>query len=156
MRPRYRHLLLPLDFTAKNRSAVDVAVELAKVNEARVTLLHVIEPLESVAEDADIRDFLERCTQKAEAELERYSQIFETAGLAVEFKTRKGHRPAEIVQFANEHDVDLIIMSSHPLDPEHPVRSLATVSYQVSVGAVCSVLLVKNRVATDGVRESTN
>ena len=42
-----------------------------------------------------------------------------------------------------EHNVDLIILNSHPSDPHAPGKSWSTVSYQVSLLSPCSVLLVK-------------
>lgn len=144
MRPRFQHVLIPIDLTSGSHPPIDVGLELAKVNEARVTLLHVVESLDSVAADEDIQHFLERCRQKADAELERRAQLFESVGLTVEFKTRQGHCPGEIVRYAEEHGVDLIIIGSHPLDPSRPVESLKALSNQVSFLARCSVLLVKN------------
>ena len=47
MLPRFRHILVPLDFDPKNQGALDIAIEVAQVNSARVTLLHVIEGRES-------------------------------------------------------------------------------------------------------------
>jgi nucleotide-binding universal stress UspA family protein len=41
-----RHILVPLDFTAKNQAALEIARELASQNKASVTLLHVIETIE--------------------------------------------------------------------------------------------------------------
>jgi nucleotide-binding universal stress UspA family protein len=142
MLPRFRHLLVPLDFTGKNRAALDVAVEIATQNRARVTLFHVIETVDGV-DDEDMRPFFDRLERRAEAELESLAQPFAAAGLAVDRKIRFGHRAAAIVQDTIEREVDLIVMSSHPIDPAHPVRSFGTVSYQVSVLCRCPILLVK-------------
>ncbi|HTI49742.1 MAG TPA: universal stress protein [Planctomycetaceae bacterium] len=142
MLPRFRHLLAPLDFTEKNRSALDLALEIAVQNKARVTLLHVIETVEGV-DDADMRPFFDRLERRAESELELRSQPFAAAGIAVDRKIRFGHRTAEIVQDAVDREADLIVMSSHPIDPARPVRSWGTVSYQVSVLCRCPILLVK-------------
>ncbi len=45
MIPRFQHILVPLDFTEKNLAALNIAFDLAIANHARVTLLHIIEPL---------------------------------------------------------------------------------------------------------------
>lgn len=142
MIPRFQHILLPLDFTEKNQAALDVAFELAVANRAAVTLLHVIESID-LSDDEEIQEFYRQLEERAEGELELRSQRFTEAGLNVEWKIRYGKRAKEIVAFEREHDIDLIVMSSHPLDVEQPARSFATLSYQVAVLCRCPILLVK-------------
>ncbi len=143
MLPRFRHLLVPLDFSPKNMAALDIAFEIAEVNAARVTLLHVIERIDEAAEDQDTAAFYERLRRRADAELESRCQRFVEAGLSAEYKVRFGKRAEAIVQFVIERDVDLVVLSSHPIDQKEPARSVATISYQVSLFAPCPVLLVK-------------
>ena len=142
MIPRFQHLLIPLDFTEKNLPALDIAFDLAAANHARVTLLHVIEQIGGDA-DAELIQFYGRLRDRAESELERLSQRFGAAGVAVDSKIRIGHRLNEIVTDSVERKVDLIVMSSHKLDLTKPHPTWATLSYQVSVLCPCPVLLVK-------------
>ena len=142
MLPRFQHLLLPVDFTPKNCAAVDVAFEIAVENRARVTLLHVIERVDA-ADDEEIEQFYAKLQTRAATELERLTQRFADTSLVVDTKVRYGKRANEIVQYSIEHDVDLIVMSSHKIDIEQPIRSWGTVSYQVSILCQCPVLLVK-------------
>lgn len=141
MPQRFQHILVPVDFTEKNEPALQIALDVALQNKSRVTLLHVIETIGE--NDEEIERFYERLQERAEASLTSLSQAFEAARVAVEWKTRLGRRAPEIVQYAMQHDVDLIILSSHPIDEQAPVKSLSTVSYQVSLLSPCSVLLVK-------------
>jgi len=144
MRNRFQHILLPVDFTQKNRGALEITFELAVENQTRVTLLHVIETIEAAGEpDDELREFYARLEQRAGSELESMMQRFEETKVNVEAKIRIGRRAQEILQFAEEHDVDLIVLSSHPIDREQPIESLGTISYQVSVLCRCPVLLVK-------------
>ncbi len=142
MIPRFRHLLIPVDFTEKNLPALDVAFDLAVANHARVTLLHVVEQIEGDA-DAELMPFYDRLRVRAESELERLSQRFDAAGLAVDRKIRFGPRLHEIVTDSVERAADLIVMSSHKPDLTQPHQTWATLSYQVSVLCPCPVLLVK-------------
>jgi len=142
MIPRFQHILIPLDFTEKSLPALDIAFELAVANRARVTLLHVIEAIH-LDTDAELEQFYAKLEKRADAELERISQRFTTAGLPVDRKIRLGKRLAEIVNDAGERQADLIIMSSHKPDLERPLQTWATLSYQVSVLCPCPVLLVK-------------
>ncbi len=142
MIPRFQHILIPLDFTEKNRAALDVAFEMAVANQARVTLLHVIETID-LPDDLEIQEFVEQLRQKADRELELCSQQFSETGINVDWKIRLGHRAKEVAAYSDRHDVDLIVLSSHPIDTEQPARSLATLSYQIAVLARCPVLLLK-------------
>jgi len=145
MIPRFSNILVPVDFAKKNWSALDVAFEMAVSNESSVTLLHVIETVEgdSPDDDPEIVDFYRRLEDRATRELESMGQRFIEAGINVHERIRYGKRPIEIVKFSNEHESDLILMSSHPIDETQPVANLATVSYQVSVVCSCPILLVK-------------
>lgn len=142
MLPRFRHILVPLDFTEKNQSALDIAFEMAVANQARVTLLHIIEAID-LPGDEEVEEFAEQLRARADRELELRAQRFAEANVAVEWKIRSGKRAREISSYEKGHDVDLIVLSSHAIDAEHPARSLATLSYQVAVLSNCPVLLVK-------------
>lgn len=141
MIPRFQHILVPVDFTAKNEAALDIAFEAAVHNDAHVTLLHVVQTIDYA--DEEINEYYLRLDSASRKNLERMAQRFAEAGVAVDFKTRLGSRTHEIVQYANEHNIDLIVMSSHRIDREQPVRSLGTISYQVSMLCQCVVMLVK-------------
>jgi len=47
------------------------------------------------------------------------------------------------VREAVDRKVDLVVVSSHKVDPAATVQSLGTLSYQVSILCECPVLLVK-------------
>lgn len=145
MRPRFQHILVPVDFTPKNQAALEIAFEQALHNESRVTLLHVIETIDTGDDESDdeLKKFYERLQQRAWSELDSMAQRFAGTNIPVDQKVRLGRRPYEIVAFAGEQGVDLIVMSSHTVDPQQPIQSLSTVSYQVSVLCDCAVLLVK-------------
>ena len=142
MIPRFRHILIPLDFTEKNLAALNIAFDLAVVNHAVTTLLHVVEEIQG-EQDAEAQQFYDGLRNRADAELETLSQRFDEAGLIVERKVRIGKRLTEIVVHSDEHNVDLIVMSSHVPDLTNPIETWNTLSYQVSVLCSCPVLLVK-------------
>jgi nucleotide-binding universal stress UspA family protein len=143
MLARFHNLLVPLDFTPKNRQALDVAFELAIENRARVTLLHVIETFDSAADDDEIRQFYASLENRAWGELQVAAERFAGTQVPVGQKVLRGKRAAEIARYAGEHGIDLIVMSSHPVDLTQSGRSLATISYQVSIACPCAVLLLK-------------
>lgn len=143
MIPRFTHIVVPLDFKPNNQHALDVAFEVASSNEAKVTLAHVIERLGGDAEDEEIEEFYERLRVRADAELEFRSQRFEEFGIKVDRKVLLGKPVRELVQYLTDSDIDLVVLSSHPLDQAHPAESFATLSYQIAVLSPAAVLLAK-------------
>lgn len=144
MLPRFQHILIPVDFSTKTRAALDVAVEMAAVNHSRVTLLHVVEPIEvGGSVDTELDEFYKQLGANAVAELDYLSQRFDGLPCDVQCRTEFGKRVSTIVKFIERRNVDLVILSSHRLDTSQPVRSLASVSYQVGILAPCAVLMVK-------------
>ncbi len=145
MLPRFHHILVPIDSTAKNNAAMDIAFELAVQNRATTSLLHVVQAIDSGGDspDEETTSFYDHIRERAESELERISQRFLDADIRCEVKVRIGDRLQEIVEFANHHRVDLIVMSSHRIDPNHLPETWATLSYKVSVVCECPILLVK-------------
>lgn len=145
MLPRFNHILVPVDISPRNQTALDIAFELAVENKARVSLLHVIQTIDHVSEspDEETKRFYERLHERIESDLDGLLQRFRDAGVEIEGKVRVGDRLKDIVAFAEQHSVDLIIMSSHRVDPTNPVTSWGTLSYKVSVLCDCPILLVK-------------
>jgi nucleotide-binding universal stress UspA family protein len=145
MVPRFHHILVPLDLTSKNDAALNIAFELAVQNKAAVSLLHVVQKIETGGElpDDETSEFYNQLRQRAASELERFSQRFLDAETACEVKIRLGDRLKEITDFADQHRVDLIVMTSHTVDSERLSETWATLSYKVSVICRCPILLVK-------------
>ena len=145
MLSRFHHILVQLDAAGKNTAAVDIAFELAAQNRASVSLLHVVQSIDKDADppDDETAEFYDHIRQRAESELERMSQRFLEVDLKCEVKVRVGDRLQEIIEFAKHHRVDMIVMSSHRIDPEHLAETWGTLSYKVSVLSECSVMLVK-------------
>lgn len=143
MLQRFYHILVPLDFTNRNLAALDIAFEIATQNRSKITLLHVIQKLVDSEDNEEIGTFYSGLEQRANDQLDASAERFRDAALSIECKTRLGDRPAEIVTFAEEHACDLIVMSSHPINPENVASSLWTVSYRVSILCRCPILLVK-------------
>ena len=143
MLPRFRHILLPLDLTSRSNAAVDIAFELAVENKAAVSLLHVIQAIDTDPPDRETKEFYDHIRQRAESELDRVSRRFLDADIQCEVKVRVGDRLRDILDFARHHRVDLIVMSSHRIDPDNLAETWGTLSYKVSVICECPILLVK-------------
>lgn len=140
----FGHILVPVDLTDKNRNAVELAGELAAGagGDARVDLLHVIETIEHVPFE-EMEDFYSTLQEKAEAGLERLAELLPAAVGTVQRRVVYGHRANAIVEYAEGEGVELIVVSSHRVDPERRGEDWATLSHKVAILAPCPVLLVK-------------
>ena len=120
MRPVFllERILCPVDFSDLSRKGLVYAASFAARYRARLYVLHVMDfsllygySLESLGESAN----------RVEADMEEVSrgkmQAFVTEGVRgvceVEREIRKGKPFVEIIRFARERDVDLIVLSTH-------------------------------------------
>lgn len=136
----FRTVLVPVDLTEKNLRAIDMARDLVDES-GRVILLHVIETLDLPFEE--LEDFYGKLEEKARGKMDPLADRLRADGLAVDLEIRYGKRAREIVHYAVENPVDLIVMSSHRVDPADPTLSWTNISYQVAIFAQGPVLLVK-------------
>ena len=137
----FRHILVPLDFSDKNLSALETARELAHLHRARVSLLHVIEVIHNVPEE-ELRTFYDGLEKRSRSQLRRSRESLDVQEIEVETEVVFGKRADEIVRFARERSIDLIVMSSQKLDPDNPVP-WPTISHKVALLSPRPVLLVR-------------
>lgn len=140
----FQNILVPVDFTLKNEAALTAAMDLARGagGEVKVTLLHVIEIIEHVEFD-ELADFYRGLETRAAAKLYGMEERFRQAVVPVYHEIVYGKRAETIVHHAEERGVDLIVLSSHKVDRDHPALGIGTLSYRVAIVARCPVLLVK-------------
>ena len=137
----FERILVPVDLTDKNRSAVETARDLALEGDGEVTLLHVIEMLDVPFEE--LEGFYRELEEKAAAAMERLAEPLEAGGVEHTLQVVYGERAAEIVEFADEQAFDLIVLTSHRTDLANPAEDWATLSHKVAILAQTPVLLVK-------------
>lgn len=154
MESAFQHILVPVGLSRKNVGAIEMALEMATRYHARTTLFHVVERIEAEADqDADDQEllaFYEDLERRAARELQDVALRFSRAGLSVESQVWIGKRVAEIVRFAAEQSVDLVVMTSPPVDADRPAQSLTSASHQVSVFCSCPVLMIKGTAEMSG------
>jgi nucleotide-binding universal stress UspA family protein len=141
----FRKILVPVDFTEKNEAALNSAIDIAGRSdgeESEVTLLHVIETIEHIGFD-EMADFYRGLETRAAARLFAMEERFQGAGVGVRHEILYGKRAETIVRFAEDHEMDLMILSSHNVDRDHPALGWGTISYRIAIVVRCPVLLVK-------------
>jgi nucleotide-binding universal stress UspA family protein len=139
------HFLVPLDFSTYADQALDYAIRLAGTLNARLTLLHVIQPVPMAGVDMGVT-LPEAYVQKMEEEVQRSMADalarVTAAGLTGERIVLYGVPLQEIVNVARVRQVDLIVMGTHGRTGLLHVL-LGSVAEQVVRLAPCSVLVVR-------------
>jgi nucleotide-binding universal stress UspA family protein len=116
---KIRSILLPTDFSECANYALSYTTSLARQFKASIICVHVVEVVvptvgyTGISEPLPIADISEQLEDSATRELPKIAEFEECAGLEVEEVIVHGDAAAEIVRVAKEHDVDLIVISSH-------------------------------------------
>jgi len=138
----FHHILVPVDFTPKNKKALEITLQMAGSKKSSVSLLHVVEVIEDTTFE-EFGDFYSGLQKRAEKKMAGLVAFCRNRGVEVIDKIAFGNRVQEILKYADEAGVDLIVMSSHKLHLEEPSRDWGTISYKIGILSQCPVLLVK-------------
>ncbi|HKY60433.1 MAG TPA: universal stress protein [Gemmatimonadota bacterium] len=137
----FRRILVPVGLAQKDARAVEVARDLASETAGTLTLLHVIEPVDLPLEE--MKGFYDRLEENSLRILEERVAPLREAGIEHSARVEYGDRASKIVEYAETHGSDVIVMMSHRVDPSNPGLGWTTLSYKVAILAQCPVLLVK-------------
>jgi len=110
----FKSILVPLDGSALAECVLPHVVAMARPFGALVTLVHVSEPqdAERTVRPVNAVDWSIR-TIEADAYLDKTAQRLQAAGLEVRWERLEGQPAGQILAFAHQNDVDLVIVSSH-------------------------------------------
>ena len=110
----FNRLLVPLDRSALAECVLPHVSAIAKAFDASILLLTVLEAGESDEKQPSI-DPLDWQIRKAEAEayLQKIARQMQDAGLRVEAHVLEGKAEERIIEFAENQDINLIVLSSH-------------------------------------------
>ncbi len=140
-----KRVLAPIDFSDTSRALLRRARALAEAYNAEIDLLHVIETpsfLKPITGLATLGDLAPDVGAKAEAYLNRLRDETGAPSLRVRTHLEEGQPASRIVQFAQEHDTDLIVIATHGLSGMKRFF-LGSVTERVVRAAPCPVFCVK-------------
>jgi universal stress protein A len=138
----YSHILLALNLSDVSTVVADRAVALAKQNDARLSLIHVIEPLsfaqagEAPMNLSDLQDQLDKCAR------ERMKTFSEQLDVQTSHQfVITGYTKTEVHRIAKQEGVDLVVVGSHG---RHGMGLLlGSTANGILHGATCDVLAVR-------------
>jgi nucleotide-binding universal stress UspA family protein len=144
---RIKSILVPLDFSPPSAKALGYAVAVAKQFKAKLTLLHVVEPVATpdFASSFPLAMEDDKLMAAAKSELEGAVQKARIPrGTVEKILVRFGRAFHEIASAARTRKVDLIIISTHGYTGlKHAL--LGSTTERVVRHAHCPVLVVRQR-----------
>jgi nucleotide-binding universal stress UspA family protein len=136
-----KRILVPTDFSPTSAAALSYGIALARAFDAKLLLLHVPEHPGVAAEAEYPIGIYETMKNAANQRLGELLTRDQTLELDHEFAMRIGDAPDEIVRFAAERDIDLIVMGTHGREGVARVL-MGSVAETVVRRANCPVLTV--------------
>jgi len=141
-----KSILFPTDFLQGAKEAIGYAAEFTKRYKARLYIIHVIHDVTKASglyvPHVGMDEVLKSLYEEAEKEIKRV-YLEELRGYDdIEYAVLRGIPYEEIVRFAEEKDIDMIVMASHGrrgLDR----LFFGSVAEKVVKYAKCPVLIVK-------------
>jgi nucleotide-binding universal stress UspA family protein len=138
----FNRILIPVDFSAKNKQAIDMAAEIACSGQATIYVLHIIETLADATHE-EFRDIYVKLENQARKKMDTLLKPYRERIPNLRTDIVVGNRVQGILSFIGDHEIDLIIMSSHRIGMQEPAQDWGTISYKIGILSPSPVMLVK-------------
>lgn len=136
----YTHILVATAFSERCQSTLEHAQNIAKNHNAKLSIVHFIEPLPATA--FSYAGAIDVDKQRINAAKSKLKEVGESLGILEEDRYVSETLPkAGIVKLAKKLNVDLIIVGNHGHNPM--MHMLGSTADAVAHHAHCDVLIVK-------------
>ena len=141
----YTHILMAVDFTKSAEQILNKARDIARHNNAKLSLLHVVEyvPPVDYANDPMFSNWViddNEMLERAKSSLQKFSEKHKLEN--VDLNVQLGSPKHEISQFVEDHQCDLVILSSHG---RHGISLLLGSTANAVLHAMpCDILTIKS------------
>ena len=141
------HILVPTDFSDYSQTALKYGCELANRFGATLHVIHAVEEYRAFTPDSGmllVPDYMEQLNQAAERELQKLPDPdwFSGGDDRVVRGVRQGNPFVEVVRYAKENEIDLIVIGTHGRTGlTHAL--MGSVAEKVVRKATCPVLTVR-------------
>lgn len=145
----YKRVLVAVDFSEISKQAAQRAVELAGFHQAQLVFMHVIEHFpehlshyQMSGEEMDPEEFL---VSRAGKDLKDLSAALGAGDAERVVRLTKDSAKTEVLEFAQENKIDLIVLGSHG---HHRLSELLAGSTATGIvrAAICDVFIVRRTV----------
>lgn len=142
-----KRILLPTDFSDSSKDTMSYACAFAEQFGSELHVLHVLQDLVTMVPEPGLAfpppgDYMQELKESAEKALAEIPDAEWCQGKTVVRETRQGPPFLEIVRYAKENDIDLIVMGTHGRSGLAHVL-LGSVAEKVVRKAPCPVLTVR-------------
>lgn len=146
MEGKYDHILVAIDGSKESEWALEKSIEIAKRNNAKLLLAHVIDTRSFMLIDSYDPDIAERANKLAIDMLEKYQTQAINAGVThvhyeIEYGSPKVKIPKEI---AKKHGIDLIVCGATGMNAVERFL-IGSVSEHITRYSPCDVLIVRTQ-----------
>jgi nucleotide-binding universal stress UspA family protein len=147
---KIKNILVAIDFSENSDFALSRAIELARKNNARLTVLHVIEKknmdifLDNTLDKLLPKGLWLKTEEYLESRLQEKIQLFSSRGMVMDHEVIPRGKPAvKILQYAKRNKTDLLIIGAHG---KYSLRDtfVGTTAEYIAERTGCPVLVVKN------------
>jgi len=144
---RLAKLLVPTDFSEDSEQAARYAVELAKRFQAEIHCVHVVDIPADLLSTSDYymtgpsEGFLDQIREESKKNLEAFAKK-NLAGVGVRTAFLEGSPFVEIIRYARNQEIDLVVIATHGRTGLKHVL-FGSVAEKVVRKAPCPVLVVK-------------
>jgi len=125
----YTNILVATDGSKRAKRAAEHAIELAKQDDATIHALYVMDMGDAafVAIPDDIAETRGRLEKKGAKFVDAIEELAVAAGIECTTAVKSGIAPERIVEYAEENDIDLIVMGKRGRsDPDKPAFGTIT------------------------------
>ncbi|MEY8514325.1 universal stress protein [Lactococcus taiwanensis] len=143
MSRKYDNILVAVDGSKQSYDAVQEALEVAGRNQAKLKLLYVLnDKLANIPVHLDTMTLYKSVQEHSDFVVEELHKRFEDQVKTLDIVRLTGTPKREIVNYAQENNIDLIIIGSTGLDAIDRLLLGSTTQYVVN-HAKCNVLVIK-------------
>ena len=145
---KFRKILVPTDFSEQFMIALNYAKELIGNGNSELHIIHIIEhsvyPADLGITQASFVDLEMEMNKKSMEQLEMIKKNLQSEGINPIIKISSGRASERIIEYANEHHIDLICIATHGRSGlEHFL--FGSTAEKVIRKAPCPVLAVRQR-----------
>jgi nucleotide-binding universal stress UspA family protein len=109
----YERILVPTDGSPAAEAAVEQAVSLAAQYDATLHALYVVDTSAYSTIEAGAEIIINALEEEGEAAVQEIAEAGEEAGVDVETTVTAGTAYRSILEYVDDHDVDLVVMGTH-------------------------------------------
>ena len=140
----YDDILLPTDGSSATVQALDHALAIAADNNATVHVLYVLDKRHYLAATDDTKEEIRRSLdEEADRALDDAAVRIEEEGIESVTSRREGVPHKTIANYAEEEDIDLVVMGTHGKTGKERVATLGSTTERVVKNAEQPVMVVE-------------